>query len=151
MKRMGRCREKSRFNYEESEPARAHALGDLAELTEAGNALADVGGDVAEGAGPGMEDLHAASKDAVDKVIGLPLGAPLRAASGFDEVGREVMARGWRVVMRLPFSRAEPIHVKEARAPEWFARAACKSADVHETRVVLLGDNLGVVLSLVQI
>ena len=44
----------------------------------------------------------------------------------------------------------EAIHVKESRAAEWCVRSACREPQSHEMGIVVIGDNLGVVLSLAR-
>ena len=109
MQRLGRCREKVRYRDAEAVSARAHALAGLDE--EAG---AEVGGHPAANAEDLATEVEALAADF--ERCGL---AAAGGRGSFSEVGRAVMAQGWRVIMQRPFNRAEAIHVKESRAAEW--------------------------------
>ena len=66
----------------------------------------------------------------------------------FPEIpGTLVESKAWTVVCSRPFKTAEAMHMKEARAINWCLRRSSKHVHTHNSRRLVLCDNMSVVLS----
>ena len=66
----------------------------------------------------------------------------------FPEIpGTLVESKAWTVVCSRPFKTAEAMHMKEARAINWCLRRSSKNVHTHNSRRLVLCDNMSVVLS----